>query len=114
MQVLRSVVRWGFAPCMMIGLTAVAYHIVTHAVTWHEYLWLAPLLVFAYACERRTIIALLPDDVRLFVDLSLHDALHGPPLLNRMARAEAPAYALWTLHVGCQFPAVVTRCRRST
>lgn len=50
MQVLRSVVRWGFAPFMMIGLTAVAYHIVTHAVTWHDYLWLAPLLVFAYAC----------------------------------------------------------------
>jgi FkbM family methyltransferase len=46
----------------------------TQALRWdlmksNEFVIKNPV-VFAYACERRTVIALLPDDVRLFVDLS--------------------------------------------
>ena len=47
MTVLRTVVRYGYAPFMMLGLTGAAYWVV--GVTAHSYLWLAPLLALAYA-----------------------------------------------------------------
>lgn len=48
MSVLRTIVRYAFAPFMMLGLTAVAYWVVASATTWVGYLWLAPLLAFGY------------------------------------------------------------------
>lgn len=53
MTYLRAAVRYGYAPFMMIGLSAVAYWIVSELVIADGYFWayllLAPLLVFAYA-----------------------------------------------------------------
>ena len=49
MSFVRSFVRWGYAPFMMLGLTSLAYWIVTSADTWVDYLWLAPLLAASYA-----------------------------------------------------------------
>jgi sterol desaturase/sphingolipid hydroxylase (fatty acid hydroxylase superfamily) len=53
MPALRTLVRYGYAPFMMLGLTAVAYWIVTDLVLARNnpwaYLWLAPLLALAYA-----------------------------------------------------------------
>lgn len=49
MSFVRSFVRWGYAPFMMLGLTSLAYWIVTSADTWVDYLWLAPLLAAGYA-----------------------------------------------------------------
>ncbi|KAB2944124.1 MAG: sterol desaturase family protein [Hyphomicrobium sp.] len=53
MPALRAIVRYGYAPFMMFGLTAAAYLIVTELVVAHDnpwaYLWLAPLLALAYA-----------------------------------------------------------------
>jgi sterol desaturase/sphingolipid hydroxylase (fatty acid hydroxylase superfamily) len=46
MKVLREVVRYGYAPFMMLGLTGAAYWVVASG---HSYLWLAPLLGLAYA-----------------------------------------------------------------
>jgi sterol desaturase/sphingolipid hydroxylase (fatty acid hydroxylase superfamily) len=43
---LRPIVRYGYAPFMMLALPAAAYWVV---VNGHSYLWLAPLLVIAYA-----------------------------------------------------------------
>ncbi|MDP1909668.1 MAG: sterol desaturase family protein, partial [Hyphomicrobium sp.] len=53
MPALRTLVRYGYAPFMMLGLTAVAYWIVADLAVgrgnpW-AYLWLAPLLALAYA-----------------------------------------------------------------
>jgi sterol desaturase/sphingolipid hydroxylase (fatty acid hydroxylase superfamily) len=53
MTYLREAVRYGYAPFMMFGLTGAAYWVVSHLViaqgnTW-AYLWLAPLLLAAYA-----------------------------------------------------------------
>jgi sterol desaturase/sphingolipid hydroxylase (fatty acid hydroxylase superfamily) len=53
MPALRAIVRYGYAPFMMLGLTAAAYFVVSElAVAGNNpwaYLWLAPLLVLAYA-----------------------------------------------------------------
>jgi sterol desaturase/sphingolipid hydroxylase (fatty acid hydroxylase superfamily) len=53
MPALRAVVRYGYAPFMMLGLTGVAYWIVAELVIAQNnpwaYLWLAPLLAMAYA-----------------------------------------------------------------
>lgn len=49
MAVLRSIVRWGFAPFMMLGLTSLAYGVVARAESAIDYLWLLPLLILAYA-----------------------------------------------------------------
>jgi hypothetical protein len=53
MPALRAIVRYGYAPFMMLGLTAAAYWVVSElAVAGNNpwaYLWLAPLLVLAYA-----------------------------------------------------------------
>ena len=53
MPALRDVVRYGYAPFMMLGLTGVAYWIVAElAIAQNNpwaYLWLAPLLALAYA-----------------------------------------------------------------
>jgi sterol desaturase/sphingolipid hydroxylase (fatty acid hydroxylase superfamily) len=46
MTVLRTVVRYGYAPFMMFGLTGAAYWVVAYG---HSYFWLAPLLALAYA-----------------------------------------------------------------
>ena len=48
MPALRAIVRYGYAPFMMLGLTGVAYWVVSDLVLargnpW-AYLWLAPLL----------------------------------------------------------------------
>jgi sterol desaturase/sphingolipid hydroxylase (fatty acid hydroxylase superfamily) len=53
MPALRAIVRYGYAPFMMLGLTAVAYFVVSELAVargnpW-AYLWLAPLLALAYA-----------------------------------------------------------------
>lgn len=53
MTYLRNVVRYGYAPFMMLGLTSAAYWVVSHRVvaeghTW-AYLWVFALLVVAYA-----------------------------------------------------------------
>lgn len=49
MSSLRSIVRYGYAPFMMLGLPALAYMVVSHATSGYHYLWLAPLLAIAYA-----------------------------------------------------------------
>src|SRR3990170_4688289 len=49
MSVLRSIVRYGYAPFMMLGLTGAAYWVVTNAQTFWAYFWFAPLLALAYA-----------------------------------------------------------------
>ena len=51
MNFLRNIVRYGYVPFMMLGLTSVAYRVVANdqGHTWLWYLWLAPLLAFAYA-----------------------------------------------------------------
>ena len=49
MQLLRPLVRYGYAPFMMLGLPAAAYWVVTSAQSFYGYLWLAPLLALAYA-----------------------------------------------------------------
>ena len=49
MQFLRPLVRYGFAPFMMLGLPAGAFWVVFNAQTVWGYLWLAPLLALAYA-----------------------------------------------------------------
>ena len=75
MPALRTLVRYGYAPFMMLGLTAVAYWIVTDLVVgrgnpW-AYLWLAPLLALAYAT------AFAAEKTRPFFDeWNDHDA-HG-------------------------------------
>ncbi len=46
LQVVRGVVRYGYAPFMMLGLTTAAYLVVSNE---HSYFWLAPLLAVAYA-----------------------------------------------------------------
>jgi sterol desaturase/sphingolipid hydroxylase (fatty acid hydroxylase superfamily) len=46
MNLLRSIVRVTYAPFMMLGLTSCAYWIVSNG---YAYLWLVPLLAFAYA-----------------------------------------------------------------
>lgn len=46
MTSLRSIVRYGYAPFMMLGLTAAAYWVMTSG---HSYLWLVPLLLIAFA-----------------------------------------------------------------
>ena len=53
MPALRAIVRYGYAPFMMLGLTGVAYWVVADLVLargnpW-AFLWLAPLLALAYA-----------------------------------------------------------------
>jgi sterol desaturase/sphingolipid hydroxylase (fatty acid hydroxylase superfamily) len=52
MKFLREIVRYGYAPFMLLGLTGTAYWIVSEFVvaygnTW-AYLWLAPVLTIAY------------------------------------------------------------------
>ena len=53
MPALRAIVRYGYAPFMMLGLTAVAYWVVSELAVAGDnpwaYLWLAPLLALAYA-----------------------------------------------------------------
>ena len=51
MNFLRNIVRYGYVPLMMLGLTSVAYWVVANdqGHTWLWYLWLAPLLALAYA-----------------------------------------------------------------
>jgi sterol desaturase/sphingolipid hydroxylase (fatty acid hydroxylase superfamily) len=53
MPALRAIVRYGYAPFMMLGLTAAAYWVVTELAVAGDnpwaYLWLAPLLALAYA-----------------------------------------------------------------
>jgi sterol desaturase/sphingolipid hydroxylase (fatty acid hydroxylase superfamily) len=49
MEVLRSAVRYGYAPFMMLGLPAAAYGVVVSAQSTWGYLWLLPLLGLAYA-----------------------------------------------------------------
>jgi sterol desaturase/sphingolipid hydroxylase (fatty acid hydroxylase superfamily) len=53
MPALRAIVRYGYAPFMMLGLTAAAYFVVSELAVAGDnpwaYLWLAPLLVLAYA-----------------------------------------------------------------
>lgn len=46
MTVLRTLVRYAYAPFMMLGLTALAYIVVANG---HSYFWLVALLVVAYA-----------------------------------------------------------------
>lgn len=41
-----TIVRYGFAPFMMLGLTGAAYWTVSSG---YSYLWLVPLLAAAYA-----------------------------------------------------------------
>lgn len=48
MTLLRTIVRYGYAPFMMLGLTTVAYQVVVNAQSAWGYLWLAPLLAVAY------------------------------------------------------------------
>jgi sterol desaturase/sphingolipid hydroxylase (fatty acid hydroxylase superfamily) len=53
MPALRAIVRYGYAPFMMLGLTAAAYFVVSELAVAGDnpwaYLWLAPLLALAYA-----------------------------------------------------------------
>ncbi len=53
MPALRAIVRYGYAPFMMLGLTVAAYWVVSELAVAGDkpwaYLWLAPLLVVAYA-----------------------------------------------------------------
>jgi sterol desaturase/sphingolipid hydroxylase (fatty acid hydroxylase superfamily) len=53
MPALRAIVRYGYAPFMMLGLTVAAYWVVSELAVAGDnpwaYLWLAPLLVLAYA-----------------------------------------------------------------
>ena len=49
MSLLRNIVRYGYVPFMMLGLTSVAYWIVVRATSHWDYFWLAPLLVATYA-----------------------------------------------------------------
>lgn len=48
MASLRSIVRYGYAPFMLLGMTTSAYWIVTSARTIYDFFWLAPLLALAY------------------------------------------------------------------
>ena len=52
MPALRAIVRYGYAPFMMLGLTAAAYLVVSELAVAGDnpwaYLWLATLLVLAY------------------------------------------------------------------
>jgi sterol desaturase/sphingolipid hydroxylase (fatty acid hydroxylase superfamily) len=76
MTVLRSLVRWAYAPFVMLGLTSIAYYIVTTAESWQGYLWLAPLLVFAYAC------AFMAERIAPFFDNWNEHAEHGDTSTN--------------------------------
>ncbi len=49
MSALRTLVRYGYAPFMMLGLTGAAYWVVVSAHTFWHYFWLGPLLAVAYA-----------------------------------------------------------------
>ena len=49
MTVLRSIVRYGYVPFMLLGLTGAAYWVVINAHSFWSYFWLAPLLALAYA-----------------------------------------------------------------
>ena len=48
MSRLRTIVRWAYAPFLMLGLTAVAYWIVVNAKATIDYFWLLPLIGVAY------------------------------------------------------------------
>jgi sterol desaturase/sphingolipid hydroxylase (fatty acid hydroxylase superfamily) len=53
MPALRALVRYGYAPFMMLGIMAAAYWVVAELAVARDnpwaYLWLAPLLALAYA-----------------------------------------------------------------
>jgi sterol desaturase/sphingolipid hydroxylase (fatty acid hydroxylase superfamily) len=46
MSAMQSIVRYGYAPFMMLGLTGAAYWVMTSG---HSYLWLVPILLTAFA-----------------------------------------------------------------
>ncbi|MDH4983399.1 sterol desaturase family protein [Hyphomicrobium sp. D-2] len=75
MSALRAIVRYGYAPFMMLGLIGAAYWVVTELVIARDnvwaYLWLAPLLGLAYA------VAFASEKIAPFFDeWNDHDA-HG-------------------------------------
>lgn len=80
MSALRTIVRYGYAPFMMFGLTAVAYWVVSELVvaqghTW-AYLLMIPLLVIAYAT------AFAAEKIApFFTDWNDHDS-HGDNTAN--------------------------------
>jgi sterol desaturase/sphingolipid hydroxylase (fatty acid hydroxylase superfamily) len=45
----RNLVRYCYAPFMMLALPALAYWVVLNAQSFYQYFWLAPLLALAYA-----------------------------------------------------------------
>ncbi len=76
MQVLRSIVQYGYAPFMMLVLPSAAYAVVVNSETTWGYLWLAPLLGLAYAT------AFAAEQIApFFAEWNDHDA-HGDTQTN--------------------------------
>lgn len=76
MRILRPIVQYGYAPFMMLGLTAVAYWIVQNAPSFWFYFWLAPLLAVAYGS------AFLAERVAPFFDEWTRHEEHGDTKTN--------------------------------
>lgn len=70
---LHEVVRSGYVPFMLVGLTGMAYWVVANG---HSYLWLAPLLVVAYAA------AFAAERIAPFFDAWNDHAAHGDTQTN--------------------------------
>jgi sterol desaturase/sphingolipid hydroxylase (fatty acid hydroxylase superfamily) len=73
MSFLSALVRYGYAPFMMLGLTGAAYWVV---VNGHSYFWLLPLLVLAYAS------AFAAEKIAPFFDEWNHHDEHGDNKTN--------------------------------
>ena len=76
MEFLRPFVRISYAPFMMLGLPAAAYWVVTSAQSNWDYLWLAPILVVAYAT------AFVAERIAPFFDEWNHHDDHGDTKTN--------------------------------
>jgi sterol desaturase/sphingolipid hydroxylase (fatty acid hydroxylase superfamily) len=76
MEVMRSIVRYAYAPFMMLALPTAAYWVVISAQTFWGYFWLAPLLALAYAT------AFAAEKVAPFFDEWNHHDDHGDTQTN--------------------------------
>ena len=73
MSFLRNIVRYGYVPFMMLGLTGAAYWVVANG---HSYAWLLPLLALAYAS------AFAAERIAPFFDEWNHHGDHGDTKTN--------------------------------
>lgn len=98
MYVLRSIVRYGYAPFMMLGLPVVAYWVVVNAQSGWNYLWLAPVLAVAYAT------AFAAERIAPFFDEWNDHAQHGDTktnLLHTLAYEVSSIDGVFTIPLIC-------------